>query len=340
MKSIISSVLAKYAPNSGFSHTAFPPAPTFNPASDIPDLSGKVVLVTGGNTGIGYCTVRELLLKNAKVYIAGRSPSKTAAAVAKLKGETGNEAIVLDLDLGDLKSVKGAATEYLNKEDKLDILFNNAGVMAPPVEMLTTQGYDLQFGTNVLGHYYLTMLLLPALRNSTFINGTKARVVNTSSHMHICAPGHGIDWSVLKSGPSRDEAIRKWGPIWMLGQGVTWVHYGISKMGNILFTRILNRYYGGDVAAFTLHPGAIQSELQRHNSAMIQYLSNAILFPTPMGALTQLWAGTMPEASETAVDAFLVPWARIGKADERAANQQLQDDLKVYLEEQIRDFEA
>ncbi|KAF8525105.1 NAD-binding protein [Hysterangium stoloniferum] len=360
MTSIISSVLAKYCPNNALSHSAFPPAPTFNPARDIPDLSGKVVLVTGGNAGIGYCTVRELLLKNAKVYIAGRSPLKTSTAVAKLKDETGNEAIVLDLDLGDLKSVKRAAIEYLSKEDKLDILFNNAGVMVPPVELLTTQGYDLrewhtslhilndginsvrfsiEFGTNVLGHYYLTMLLLPALRKSTAINGAKARVVNTSSHGHVYAPGDGIDWTVLKSGPSRDETIRKWGPSWIPGQGATWALYGVSKMGNVLFTRILNRYHGADVAAFTLHPGPIRSELQRHGSAMIQYLADAVSFPTPMGALTQLWAGTMPEAAEIAVDAYLVPWARIGKADERAT-QQLQDDLKVYLEDQIRDFET
>lgn len=120
--------------------------------------------MTGANTGIGYQTVRELLLKNAMVYLAARSPSKAKEAVTKLKEDTGKVALFLQLDLADLHSVRKAAQEFLDKEDRLDILFNNAyvffsfiktilyntitfhnrGVMIPPTDQLTAQGYDLR----------------------------------------------------------------------------------------------------------------------------------------------------------------------------------------------------
>ncbi|KAF8509028.1 NAD(P)-binding protein [Hysterangium stoloniferum] len=360
---IISNTLAKCIPNSPLSHTLFPPQSKFDPQRDMPDLSGKVglpdivdlgfpqissciyfllkiTLVTGGNSGIGYQTVRHLLLKNAKVYLAARSASKAAEAVAKLKEETGKEAIVLKLDLGDLSSVKNAAAEYLQKEERLDILFNNAGVMAPPFDQLTSQGYDLQFGTNVLGHYYFTMLLFPVLRHSTTARGIRARVINTSSLAHTWAPGNGLDWSVVKGGPDRDAKIAKWGTSSIPGKGANWHLYGISKIGNIFFTHILNRYHGDEVISIALHPGGIRSGLQRHGSSMEQYLSEKILHPIEFGPLSQLWAGTMPEAEETAVGAYLVPWARIGNADPRAANVATQDELKAYLEDQIRVFES
>ncbi|KAF8525104.1 hypothetical protein BU17DRAFT_62827 [Hysterangium stoloniferum] len=179
-------------------------APTFNPR-DIPDLNmalSWVVLVTGDDTGIGYCT---LLLKNVKV--------------------------VLDLDLGDSKSVKRAAIEYLTPTNT-PLSLSCSGVVVPPVEFLTTQGCDLR--TNVLGHYYLTVSLSHqkrqlrgdhALSTKTFCfqhfanlrpsMERKPALFNTSSHGHVYAPENGIDWTVLKSSPRRDETIRKWGPSWV-----------------------------------------------------------------------------------------------------------------------------
>ncbi|KAF8522624.1 NAD(P)-binding protein [Hysterangium stoloniferum] len=337
---IISNLLAKGFSNSTLSHTICPPPSQFDPERDMPDLSGKVTLVTGGNSGIGYHTVRHLLLKNAKVYLAARSVSKAAEAIAKLKEDTGKEAIMLKLDLGDLPSIKKAAAEFLQKEEGLDILFNNAGVMVPPLDQLTSQGYDLQFGTNVLGHYYFTMLLFPALQRSTASRGIRARVINTSSSAHEFAPGNGLDWSVVKGGLERDATIAKWGASRIPGKGANWQLYGISKMGNVLFTHILNRYHGDDVISITLHPGVIRTDLARHGTSMEQYLAEKMLYPIELGPLSQLWAGTMPEAEETAVGAYLIPWARIGKADPRAANEATQDELKGYLEEQVRVFET
>ncbi|KAF8659670.1 hypothetical protein AX16_001811, partial [Volvariella volvacea WC 439] len=127
----------------------WPPASKFS-VDDIPDLTGKVVIVTGGNTGIGKETVKALLAHNAKVYLAARSQEKASQAIKDLLQETGKEAIFLKLDLSDLKSIKRSAEEFQSKEKELHILFNNAGVMFPPVSEITTDGYDLQFGTNVL----------------------------------------------------------------------------------------------------------------------------------------------------------------------------------------------
>jgi len=338
MSLLFGNLLARCMPDSQISQTMFPPSSKFEPTRDIPDLTGKVVIVTGGNTGIGFHTVRELLLKNAKVYLAARSLSKAKEAIEKLEKETGKKSIFLQLDLGDLNSINKAAREFLSKENKLDILFNNAGVMVPPTDQLTSQGYDLQFGTNVLGHYYFTTLLLPALKRSTEVTGKKARVVNTSSMGHMFAPGSGIEWSSLKGGKERDDQIKKWGTSRIPGKGAGWLLYGTSKIGNIMFSHILNRYHGEYVASYSVHPGGIRTELQRHGAPIERVISMGFLHPVKMGPLSQLWAGTMPDA-ENHVGGYLVPWARLGSADPRSANEQLQDELKVYLEKQVSDFE-
>lgn len=127
-----------------------PPKATFF-VEQIPDLTGKVAIVTGANSGIGKETAKVLLAHGAKVYIAARNQAASQEAIRQLKQETGNEAIFLKLDLSDLKAIKASAKEFLSKETQLHILLNNAGVMVPSIELVTADGYDLQFGTNVLG---------------------------------------------------------------------------------------------------------------------------------------------------------------------------------------------
>lgn len=166
-----------------WNHTFFIPKSKFN-VEDIPDLSGKVIIVTGGNTGIGKETVKALLNKNAKVYMASRSREKAESAIADLATESGKRAIFLELDLADLASVKKAAQVFQSMENDLHVLFNNGGVLMPNIKDLTKQGYDLQFGTNVLGHYNFTVLLLPTLLETAKRSdpGT-VRVITTSSSM-------------------------------------------------------------------------------------------------------------------------------------------------------------
>lgn len=262
----------------------FPSKPTWTTA-DIPDLTGKVALVTGGNTGIGKETVKALLEHNATVYLAARTPEKAERAIADLKTTTGREAHFLKLDLANLRAVKEAAEDFLSKEIRLDILFNSAGVMMCPVQECTADGYDLQFGTNVLGHFYLTKLLLPALlaKSSNSAANEPSRVVTTSSIGHN--PGR-LDFATFKDGPKRRKA-------W------TQTLYFQSKLGNIVFANELARRYGDQgLVSTSVNPGNLDSDLYRYMPRFLHSLVQLSLYPCSFGALTQLYAGTAPEAVE------------------------------------------
>ncbi|KAF8885699.1 NAD(P)-binding protein [Gymnopilus junonius] len=300
---------------------SFPPKSKFS-VDDIPDLTGKVIIVTGAGTGIGKETAKALLAHNAKVYIAARNQEKAEATIKQLKEETKNEPIFLKLDLGDLKSIKASAEEFLSKESELHVLFNNAGVMIPPIGDVTKQGYDLQFGTNTLGPFYFTTLLLPALiagaKSST---DGKARVVNTSSSAAYFTDK--IDFNTLKDTPAR----KKLSPATLYSQ---------SKLGNVFFSNELGRRYGDQgIVSTSLNPGNIKSELQRHMSRLEHLIVDRILYATPYGALTQLCAGTLPQGVDLN-GKFLIPWARVGippKVTEK--NTKLGEELWAWFEDQV-----
>ncbi|EGN95245.1 hypothetical protein SERLA73DRAFT_95927, partial [Serpula lacrymans var. lacrymans S7.3] len=154
-----------------------PPKSKFS-VNNIPDLAGKVIIVTGAKTGIG------------------KETTLMSETIRELKDKTGNEAIFLKLD-------QVAAEEFLSKETQLHVLINNAGVMFPPKDLLTADGYDLQFGTNVLGHHYFTKLLLPTLISTaqTSPDG-KARVVTVASSAHLFGS---LDFATFKDGPVRKK---------------------------------------------------------------------------------------------------------------------------------------
>ncbi|KAF8956997.1 hypothetical protein BDZ97DRAFT_1955212 [Flammula alnicola] len=300
---------------------SFPPKSKFTP-DDIPDLSGKVIIVTGANTGVGKETAKALLAHNAKVYIAARNPDKVAAAIADLKKETDKEALFLKVDLADLKSVKAAAEEFQSKEKELHVLFNNAGVMAPPIDQLTAQGYDLQFGTNVLGHFYFTKLLLPSLlAGAKSSPDGKARIVNTSSSASLFIKT--VDFNTVKD----SLAARK--------KKGTQLLYCQSKLGNVLFSNELARRYGDQgIVSISLNPGNLNSDLQRHVSMIETALLKPILYAPSYGALTQLWAGTSPQGAELN-GKYLIPWARIGTGNPAGEDPKLAGELWKWLEEQV-----
>ncbi|KAJ7205155.1 hypothetical protein B0H12DRAFT_458628 [Mycena haematopus] len=306
--------------------------PSFRPERDMPDLTGKIILVTGGNTGIGYQTIKQLLMKNAKVYLAARSPEKAATAIKRLEAETHKPPpIFLQLDLADLPSVRRAAETFLAQETRLDILFNNGGVMISPVEQLTAQNQDLQFGTNVIGHFFLTELLLPALTKSYEETQVPSRVINTSSSGHQFAPGNGVDFASLKGGPERDAWIKKKGNFF-----ARWGLYGESKIGNIFVSNYFARTHSDVLVSCSLHPGGIKTDLQRH-SGWMQIISEATLYPAPMGALTQLWGATVATPAQI-TGQYLVPWGRVGKADKRTTNMKVEEEVIQYIREQVQGF--
>ncbi|KAF9241100.1 hypothetical protein BU15DRAFT_45208 [Melanogaster broomeanus] len=299
-----------------------PPKSQFN-VSDIPDLTGKVVLVTGANTGIGKETVKALLQHNAKVYVAARDQGKSETAIQELKASTGNEAIFLKLDLGNLKAVKAAAEEFLSKESQLDVLINNAGVMVPPVDSLTVDGYDLQFGTNVLGHHYFTKLLLPTLISTAKSSSDgKARVITVSSSAHMMG---GLKFDTFKDTQARKKVL-------------THNLYAQSKYGNVVLALEYDRRYKSEgIVSISLNPGNIQSDLQRHMGSISSSLLSPILYDTAHGCLTQLYAATSPAAAELGGQ-YLVPWARIGPICKDARDPKLGQALWEWCEEQIQDI--
>jgi len=307
----------------------FPPKPTWT-AVDVPDQTGKTVIVTGGNGGIGKETARVLLSKGARVYIATRSEEKSRKVIEELKKETGKDSIFfLKLDLADLVSVKAAAEEYIGRETELHTLYNNGGVYAV-IDKETTQGYDMQFGTNVLGHFCLTKFLLPVL-TATAKNtpaGT-VRVVNLSSLGHRYAPSEGIKWSTLTSGNGALEERKKLG-----GTKV----YGQSKLGNILFSNELARRYGADgIVSISLHPGLVKTDLTRHMGSLVQRFGQMLSYDVSYGAITSLYAGTAPAAGELN-GKYLTSWARVVAPHKLALDVALAKKLWEWCEEQIKDI--
>ncbi|QRW13840.1 short chain dehydrogenase [Ceratobasidium sp. AG-Ba] len=295
----------------------FPPKSLFT-VDQIPDLTGQVIIVTGGNTGIGKETCKVLMNKGAKVYLAARDKVKAHNALEWLKNETG----------GKLRNSRA--------KSKSSTLFNNAGVMTPPVDLRTSDGYDLQFGTNVLGHYLFTTLLLPTLihtaRNSP-ASGGHARVINTSSAAIWHPPRGGIAWDTLGTDEVSRKACRRVGRIALYGQ---------SKLGNVLFSNELARRHADQgIVSVSLHPGAIKSELHRHMSGWIpvslrDFLMDMILHTTAQGAITQLYAGTAPDPKHLN-GKFLIPWAREYDPGALANDEQLAQKLWTWCEEQVKE---
>ncbi|KAK6966646.1 hypothetical protein R3P38DRAFT_3312135 [Favolaschia claudopus] len=306
-----------------------PRSDKFNPVRDIPDLSGKVILVTGGNSGIGYETVKALLSKNAKVYLAARSKSKAIPAIEQLYTETGKRAEFLALDLADLKSVREAAEEFLSKEERLDVLFNNGGVMVPPTDQLTKQGYDLQFGTNQ-----------PALTASHAHTSLPARIINTSSDLYTSAPKRDVFFEGLKDGAERDARLKKW------GRRAPWTLYGASKAGNIFVAKHYAKTYPGVLVSYraaTLSQSLLfrcidVTHLKCRNMPAIVRAAASLMFTSPaVGAYTQLWAGTTATAKDMN-GKYFEPVAVEKTVKGAAGDKELEDELIRYLKHAIEAF--
>ncbi|KAI9434789.1 NAD(P)-binding protein [Lactarius indigo] len=301
----------------------FPPKPKWD-VNDIPDLTGKVIIVTGGNAGVGKDTVKQLLAHNAKVYLAARSAQKANEAIAELKNETGKEAIFLQLDLSDIPAVRKSAQEFLSKESQLHVLINNAGVMIAPKEQVTAQKYDIQFGTNVIGHWLFTELLLPALFAATEASPTheKARVVTVSSSASYLTQS--IDFDAIVDGPERMKYSE-------------WDLYNKSKFGNVVVARELARRYGDKLVSTSLNPGNIRTELQRYMPAWQRTVLYWVLYPVSKGSLTQLYCATAPSAAD-ANGKFFVPWARLGEPNKAALEPQVGEKLWTWLENETKKY--
>lgn len=245
--------------------------------ADVPDQSGRTIIVTGANTGLGFEAARVLAARGARVLLACRSKDKAEAAMAKIGAEvSGADLSFLPLDQADLASVRAAA-ELAAKEARLDVLLNNAGVMTPPLTR-TAQGFELQLGVNHFGTFALTGLLLPKLAETA-----GSRVVVTSSLAHKSGT---IDFDNLDAakGYNRGKA------------------YGQSKLANILHMLELDkrlRAAGSPVSAMACHPGIASTDLARYipGGGAIFSLAGLLLNTAAQGAWPALQAATDPAAA-------------------------------------------
>ena len=242
------------------------------------DLSGKVALITGGSSGLGQETARVLAERGARVILTARDLPKGEAVAAGIRASTGNQHVEVEkLELGSLKQIRAFAERFLARHPTLHILVNNAGVMAcPPAK--TADGFELQFGSNHVGHFLTTCLLAPALRRAA-----PSRVVSVSSRGHHMSPVVFDDIQFERRPYDK------------------WLAYGQSKTANVLFAVGLERRLGArGVHANALHPGGIMTELSRHlqpeDLQFLQARTRGMKFKSvEAGAATSVFAATAPE---------------------------------------------
>ncbi|MGO9909203.1 MAG: oxidoreductase [Solirubrobacteraceae bacterium] len=292
-------------------------------AADIPDQSGRVAIVTGANSGLGLATARELARAGAQVVIASRSAAKGDQAAASIRGSVPDAALeVAPLDLADLSSVRAFAEGYVGAGSQLDLLINNAGIMAAP-RQLTKDGFESQFGTNHLGHFALTGLLLPVL-----LKAPAPRVVTVSSALH-------------RRGTMRFDDLqgeRKYD---------RWGAYGQSKLANLMFCFELQRRAteaegraggraGAPFLSLAAHPGYASTNLQfaatdRSYEKVFGWIGNRLLAQSAdMGALPTLYAATVPDLPG---GTFVGPG---GRAEQRGYPKVVTAARKAYEEQDWR----
>ncbi len=248
----------------------------------MPSQEGRLALVTGANSGLGLATVKALASRQATVILACRSNRKGQLALQQLHDQGLNGLELLELDLADLSSVRRAAESVRDRYGHLDLLINNAGVMAPP-RRTTVQGHELQFGVNHLGHQALTQALLPLMEHRP-----DARVVTVTSGAQYFGQ---IQWK----DPNWEQSYERYGA------------YGQSKLANVMFALELDarlRQRQSTIRSLAAHPGLARTQLQptaiasggNRVEALAYRLMDPLFQSAAMGALPQLHAATAPSA--------------------------------------------
>jgi NAD(P)-dependent dehydrogenase (short-subunit alcohol dehydrogenase family) len=261
-------------------------------AADIPSLAGKRVLITGGNSGIGYHAALKLARKGAQVTLACRDRQRGEAALARLDADSPSAHTELAiLDLASLSSVRDFAEKELAQHRPLHILINNAGVMAPPKRLQTADGFELQFGTNVLGHFALTALLMPALEQAAAVSPDRPRVVTIASIAHKRGQ---LNFDDLQS-------TKTYSPM---------KAYQQSKLADLIFTFELDRRLraaNSRVMSVAAHPGVASTNLfQAGDYSLFEktvrnlagHAIGIVLNTDSEGALPTLYAATAPGAED------------------------------------------
>lgn len=256
---------------------------SFNPDSDIASLEGKVILITGANTGLGKRSALELAKHNpSQIWITARNIDKASAAVAEVKAQTPNANVnSLELDLGSFDSIKNAARKFLSSASRLDVLMLNAGILGHP-PALTQDGYEIHIGTNHVGHALLLKLLTPLLiKSASNPAGTDVRVVILSSIGWRLCPDQGLEFDTFKSLEGASPIMR----------------YVQTKLANMLYAKQVAEHFP-QFTTVSLHPGEVNTELfsREPGDDQIRHLQTAVVpqhvKPISEGVKNQLWAAT------------------------------------------------
>ena len=259
----------------------------------------------------------------SQIFLAARSEDKANAAIAEIKEKVPNAAVkFVELDLTDFASIKKAADEVTNSTERLDILMNNAGIMATPPS-LTKNGYEIQFGTNHMGHALLTRLLLPTMEKTAKVPGADVRIVNLTSIGHNWPAKGGICFDELKTDMRSTS---------------TWARYGQSKLANLLYAKGLAAHYP-DIKCIAVHPGGVNTGLQRGPAATwpwvatpMRLLSSVLMTTAANGALTQLFAATSKDAK---TGTYYAPTAKEDSGSNYARDEKLVNELWDYTEKEL-----
>lgn len=306
-----------------------PSQASYDPVSDIPPLDAKIILVTGGNSGLGKQSALVLSKHNpSQIWIAARNAQTAQRTIKDIQDQTPDiDVKFLELDLSSFASIRRAAALFMESVPRLDILLLNAGVMACPPG-LTEDGYEIQFGINHMGHALLCKLLLPLLLN-TASSGldpspvpTDVRIVFVSSVAHKFTVSGGINFDLLKS---------------MGAQVATNNRYGQSKLANLLYAQEMARRYR-QLTIVSIHPGTVKTDLQKSNDGSLlmrgfQKLVVPFIGVTVQeGVKNQLWAAT---AQDVTSGEYYEPVGVSGKASALGKNRILATKLWDWTQQEL-----
>ncbi|KAI0891972.1 NAD(P)-binding protein [Annulohypoxylon nitens] len=305
----------------------FPPCAKFTD-KDVPDQAGKVFIITGGASGVGFEVSRILYEKNSTVYIAARTESRATNAINSIKkqclGSNGKlEALVLDL--ANPSTIKPAVESFLSKEQRLDILFNNAGVMGTGPEEKNMQGYEMQMATNALGPFLLTRLLEPILLSTATQQDSfgNVRIVWVSSMLDIGTPKGGIVWDTQAEEPVLHSDMMA--NYMQSKAGVTFLGYEFAK-----------RLGDKGIISVSLHPGMLKTELQRNFPAPVRAVMGAVFKGPVYGAYTELFAAFSSDVTSKENGRYIIPWGRLGSVpDHMAGGMRLKEEGGTGLSEKF-----
>jgi NAD(P)-dependent dehydrogenase (short-subunit alcohol dehydrogenase family) len=278
----------------------WPPPPSFT-EKDVPSQEGRVFIVTGGNQGVGLELIKMLYPTGAVIYMASRSKERAEHSIKEVVSTdpSGSARLkFLHLDLDDLNAVRSAARTFSERESRLDIIWNNAGIGGVKVGSKTKQGIEAHIGVNVIAPFLFTQLLLPKLQAAAAASPNHSvRIIWTGSFMmEGRSPKGGYSLKDIEKGGTNDP----------------YVNYAMSKAANWILADEYGKRYGKDgIISVVQNPGNLKTEIYNGQPKLMMFFVNGLLYPPKMGGYTELYAGLSPEITAKDQGGIIIPWGRV-----------------------------